>query len=168
MNLRSNYIKNIALGGVLAGVAIVIMCLGGLIPFATYACPVLCILIGNIVLIMCGVKFGWSWYMAVSILSFMLAPDRESAIVYAFLGAYPCIKRILERLPLQWIWKFLYFNAAAVSAFWVSAYILGITELLIEFQEIGIFGLVAVLMLSNVTFWLLDCLLSKPVRFKKH
>ena len=168
MSLKNQYIRHIALSGVLAGVAIVIMCLGGLIPFATYACPVLCILTGNIVLMQCGMKFAWVWYTAVVILSLLLAPDREAAVVYVFLGAYPCIKQLLDRCPLRWVLKVLYFNISTFAAVWVSAYIFGLTALITEFREIGTFGLIAVLALSNVTFVLLDRLLSKTNTIKKH
>ena len=42
--------KNVALGGMLAATALVIMYLGGLIPFATFVCPTICILILQMVL----------------------------------------------------------------------------------------------------------------------
>ena len=46
--------KPIALGGVLAALALVIMCFIGIIPVATYICPMLCILICAVVLRYCG------------------------------------------------------------------------------------------------------------------
>lgn len=161
ITLGNKQIRNIALGGILAGVAMVIMCLGGLIPFATYVCPVLCILTGNIYLRICGSRMGWIWYAAVCVLSLLLSPDRESAVVYVFLGAYPCIKDALNRFPLCWVWKLLYFNLAALASYWVSVYILGLSEVMLEFQALGKIGLVAILGLGNVTFFLLDHLLSK-------
>jgi len=166
--LRNKQIKNIALGGILAGVAVVIMCLGSLIPFATYVCPVLCILTGNIYLSLSGIRMGWAWYFVVSILSLLLAPDREAAVVYLFLGAYPYIKRTLNRFPLPWIWKMLYFNLAAFSSYWVSVYIIGLSEIMLEFRELGYIGLTIILVLANVTFLLLDHLLSRFQIIKKN
>ena len=49
-----NNTKQIALGGVLAAVAVTIMSLGGLIPIATYVCPMLCCMTQFIVLRFCG------------------------------------------------------------------------------------------------------------------
>ena len=43
--MRSTSARSIALGGILGAVAIVIMCLGGLIPVATFVCPILCMLL---------------------------------------------------------------------------------------------------------------------------
>lgn len=161
IKLRNKQIMNVALGGMLAGVAVVIMCLGGLIPFATYVCPILCILTGNIVLTLCGVKWSWIWYFTVSILSLLLAPDREAAVVYVFLGAYPCTKRILDRFPLRWLWKLLYFNLAALASYWASVYIMGLSEIALEFRKLGYIGLTIILVLANVTFVGLDYLLSR-------
>ena len=39
----------VALGGVLAALAVVIMCLGTLIPIATYVCPAICMLLVQVV-----------------------------------------------------------------------------------------------------------------------
>lgn len=159
--MRNKKIKNIALGGILAAVALVIMFLGGLIPFATYVCPVLCILTGNIYLTICGIKMGSIWYIAVSILSMLLSPDREAAVYYAFLGAYPCIKLVLDKLPICWIWKLLYFNLSAIGAYWVCVYIMGLSEIILEFHELGSIGLAVILLLANITFVMMDRLLSR-------
>ena len=78
--------KEVALGGLLAAMAIVIMCLIGLIPFATYICPMLCIILCFIVYRACGKRIAWAWYIVVAILSLMFAPDKEAALIYVFLG----------------------------------------------------------------------------------
>ena len=70
-----------ALGGMLTATAVVIMCLGSLIPVNTYVCPVLCILITRVVLERCGRRIGWCYYIATAVLSLMLAPDRQAARV---------------------------------------------------------------------------------------
>lgn len=78
-----------ALGGVLAALAVVIMGMGTLIPVATYVCPMLCALLLQVVLKTCGVRVAWAWYGAVAILSLLLAPDKEAAAVFLFLGYTP-------------------------------------------------------------------------------
>ena len=75
-----------ALGGVMAALAVVIMCLGTLIPVATFICPMVCILLAQLVLKTCGARYGWAWYGAVAVLSLLLAPDKEAAAVFAALG----------------------------------------------------------------------------------
>ena len=76
----------IALGGVLAALAVVLMCMGTLIPVATYVCPMLCAMILQLVLKTCGKRIAWAWYGAVSILSLLMAPDKEAAAVFLALG----------------------------------------------------------------------------------
>ena len=39
-----------ALGGVMASLALVVMCLGGMIPLATYVCPMFCAVLLMVVL----------------------------------------------------------------------------------------------------------------------
>ena len=78
--------SSVALGGVLAVLAVVVMCLGTIIPVATYVCPMLCALLLQVVLKTCGVRIAWAWYGAVAILSLLLAPDKEAAAVFAVSG----------------------------------------------------------------------------------
>ena len=85
-----------ALGGVMAALAVVILSLGGLIPLATYICPMLCILLVKTVLQICGPRIAWAWYGSVSILSMLLGPDKEAAAVFGFLGYYPIVKPKLD------------------------------------------------------------------------
>ena len=87
--MRNASVKAVALGGMLASVSVVIICLGGLIPLATFICPMLCIMTGHIVLRSCGTKIAWCWYGVVSILCLLMAPDKEAAMLFLFLGYYP-------------------------------------------------------------------------------
>ena len=75
----------------MAALAVVIMCMGGIIPMATYVCPMLCSLLLAVVLRLTGRRIAWAWYAAVSLLSLLLGPDKEAAAVFVFLGYYPII-----------------------------------------------------------------------------
>jgi len=161
---RSNSAGNIALGGVLAAMAVAISCLGGLIPAATFVCPMLSMLILAVVLRRCGVRIAWAWYGAVAILSVLLSPDKEAAAVFAFLGYYPILKPRMDALPLRWLWKILLFNAAILLMYWLLMHIFGMVQILQEFAEMGTALTVITLLLGNVTFLLLDRLLA--VRFR--
>ena len=93
-----------ALGGVLAALAVVIMSLGGLIPIATYVTPMLCAMLLQAVLLTCGTRVAWAWYGAVALLGLLLCPDKEAAAVYVFLGYYPIVKPKLDGLKPAWLW----------------------------------------------------------------
>ncbi len=154
----------IALGGVMAAVAIVIMALGGMIPLATFVCPMLCMLLLRLIVKQCGSRIAWAWYGAVAILSCLLSPDKEAAAVFVFLGYYPVVKPKMDKLPLSWLWKGLLFNGAILSMYGLLIYLFGMNALMEEFAEMGQIMTVATLVLGNATFFLLDKVLSKRFR----
>lgn len=157
--------SNIALGGVLAALAVIIMSMGTLIPVATYVCPMFCALVLQIVLKICGSRIAWAWYGAVTLLSLLMAPDKEAAAVFLALGYYPIVKPKLDRKKGKWLWKGLLFNAVILVTYWVLMHIFGFDQLASEFSEMGTVVVVLMLLLGNVTFFLLDKLLEK--KFKR-
>lgn len=150
----------IALGGVLAALAVVIMCLGSLIPLATYVCPVLCMVLLQMVLKTCGSRIGWAWYAAVAVLCLLMAPDKEAAAVFVFLGYYPIVKPKLDRRKGKWLWKLLLFNGMILLMYWTLMHLLGLDQVTAEFAELGAALTAITLLLGNVTFFLLDRLLG--------
>ena len=156
----SSKTKTIALGGILAAVAIVVMCLGGLIPVATYVCPLICIFGQHIVFSLCGRRIAWTWYVVVSILSMLLGPDKEAAAVFMLLGYYPMVKPVFEKWPLSWLWKLLLFNGAVAVLYTVILRLLGINVVSDEFVSVGLFGLILLLILANITFYMMDKMLT--------
>lgn len=152
--------KSIALGGLLAAAALVIMCMGGMIPLATYVCPMLCIMVQYIVLRLCGKRIAWTWYVAVAMLSLLMGPDKEASAVFLLLGYYPMLKGVFEKWPVSWLWKLLLFNGAVTVLYTLLLRILGLDNVTDEFAGFGIAGLILLLVLGNVTFLLLDKLLS--------
>ena len=155
---------NIAFGGVLAALAVVIMSMGTLIPVATYVCPMLCAVILQMVLRTCGEKTAWAWFGAVAILSLLLAPDKEAAAVFAFIGYYPIIKPKLDRKKGTWLWKALLFNVSILVTYWLLMHLFGLDQITAEFTEMGTAMTILMLVLGNVTFFLLDRLLGMKYR----
>lgn len=158
---------NIALGGVMAALAVVIMSMGTLIPIATYVCPMLCAVLLMVVLKTCGGRIAWAWYGAVALLSALLALDKEAAAVFMFLGYYPIVKPKLDRLKGRWLWKALLFNVSTLVMYWLLMHLFGIEQITAEFQEMGIVMTAVMLILGNVTFFLLDRLLSMRLKRKR-
>ena len=152
----------VALGGVLAALAVVVMSLGTIIPVATYICPMVCMLLAQVVRQTCGSRYGWAWYGAVAILSLLLAADKEAAAVFAALGYYPLVKPRLEKRKFPWLWKGLLFNAVILALYWLLIHLLGMDALAEEFAEAGAVMTAVMLLLGNAVFFLLDILLNKP------
>lgn len=165
--MRRNGAKGVALGGILAAMAVVIMSLGGLIPSATFVCPMMCCLILQVVRLSCGDRIGWAWYGAVAILGVLLSPDKEAAAVFVFLGYYPLIKPIFEKSRLQWLWKLLYFNVVILAMYWLLIHMFGMAQLASEWKEMGMILTGVMLVLGNVTFLMLDAVLSKHLRRRR-
>ena len=153
--------KAVALGGMLGAVAMVIMCLGGLIPVSTYICPVMCMLILQLVLNFCGKRIAWAWYIMVSLLSLLIGPDKEAAALLVLLGYYPIIKPKMDRLPLKILWKLALFNAVTVFMYTVVVALLGLEAILVEHTVLGYISFALMILLGNATFFLLDKLLTR-------
>lgn len=158
--MRNNNAKLIALGGLLAALAVVIMCLGGLIPVATYVCFALCLVLCQIVLKACDRRITWAWYGVVSILGLLLGTDKEAAALFFVLGYYPILKPWFEKRKLSILLKLLFFNLIIIALYWCLIHVMGMAQLSAEFAEFGKIGLVVLLVLGNIVFIFLDRLLS--------
>lgn len=152
----------------MAALAVVIMCLGGLIPLATYVCPMLCAVLLMLVLKQAGKRVAWAWYGAVSILSLLLGPDKEAAAVFVFLGYYPILKPWLDQRKLSVLWKLALFNTAIFTMYFVLVNVLGLADVAAEFEELGTVMTTVTLVLGNATLFMLDTLLSALEKRRKH
>ena len=151
----------------LAAAAVVLMCIGTIIPVATYAAPVLCMMVCQMVVKICGSRIAWAWYGVVTILSLLLAPDKEAAAVFLVLGYYPIVKPKLDSMKWKWFWKGLLFNGGILLLYWVLLNLIGVAALVQEFSGMGIALTAVLLILGNVTFFMLDHILSSKLKRKK-
>lgn len=168
MNNRKTTVPAVsaAFCGMAAALATALMFLTGLMPTATYSLPALAGLVGIVIVVEIGVRWAWPVYAAVSVLSLLIAPDKEAVTLYIlFFGYYPILKALLERQPrkwLQWLLKFLVFNAAVVLYYWIAIKVLGVPEE--SFWSFGVVMPVALLVGGNVVFLLYDYVISGLVR----
>ena len=127
------------------------------IKLVLYIKNIICCLILQLVRKTCGNRITWAWYGAVSVLSLLMAPDKEAAAIFVFLGYYPIVKGNIEsiRRPLiEWVIKLAVFNATMVLAYW----------LLLQFFHLDpeafvVFGInmpLVILALGNVAFIVYD------------
>lgn len=165
--MRNSRARQMAVGGMFAAVAVIIMCMGGLIPVATFVCPMLCILLLKMILAICGRRVAWAWYGAVAVLSALLGPDKEAAAVFVFLGYYPIVKPGLDDMIFPWLWKLLLFNAAIGIMYALLIHLLGLAYIAEEYAALGAVMTAVMLVLGNVTFIMLDILLGRRFRRRK-
>lgn len=156
--------RRIALCGLLGALGAVCMLLGGMIPFATFCCPVLASLALLPAMDECGGAWALGLYAVLSALSLLLAPDRESAALFVFLGYYPLLQRMLCRLrsaPLRMLCKLAVFNLAAAAAAWFLAHVLGIPGPAAERSAQQGWMTAGLLLLGNAVFFLYDAALPR-------
>lgn len=150
----------------MAALAVVIMSLGGLIPVATFVCPMLCMLLLAFVAKMCGNRVGWAWYGAVAILGSLLCPDKEASAVFVFLGFYPIVKPQLDGRRFGVLLKLGLFNVLILAMYWLLIHLFGMDAIAAEYRELGAVMTVVMLILGNVTFFLLDRVLTRLSKIK--
>ena len=157
--------KRMALCGVTAALAVVVMALGGVIPLAAYCCPVLAAVILTVVVELCGRRLAWAWYIAVAVLSCLTCADPECAGLFVCLGHYPIWKRGLDCIrpaPLRWGAKLVVFNLALALLYAALVFLLGLDQLGIQGQPLWLPA--AWVVLGNLTFWLTDVVLTRLSR----
>lgn len=127
--------------GMAAGLSVVIMLLGGVIPAATYAVPMLCGLLLLPVLLEFDRKTAFTVYAAVSLLSLMLDFDKEAAFFYIFMGYYPIVKGRLDRLAPAWkrtAAKAALFLISMALMYGLLALLFPVAAFMQEFREMGV------------------------------
>lgn len=166
---ESNSIRNsskTALGGIVAALSVTMMFLTAVIPVLTYALPAAAGVLLVIVVIEIDKKWAFGVYAATGILSLLVLPDKEAAMMYVFFfGHYPIVKALLEvhlhkRIPL-WIFKFLIFNASVVAAYLIIIYVFQLP--MDDMEEFGKWGVWILLGMGNVVFLIYDIALSRLV-----
>lgn len=126
----------VALGGLSAALCLVIMLGTVLIPFATYAAPAMAGIALIPIALELGLPVAGITYAAVALLSLLMVPDREAALMFiAFFGYYPILKFKLDRIKFKLIRiliKLAIFNASILAGYFVIIYIFGLYYLMDE------------------------------------
>lgn len=151
--------RRMALCGMMVALGMTVMLMGSVIPLATFCCPVLASLALVPVLVEWGKKWALAAYAAIAALSLLLSPEKESALLFAFLGYYPAIKPTLDRIrkaPVRIAAKLGIFNTAAAAMMLVIAFVLNMQAIVAEYAAMGTFGIAAFVVLANITMLAYD------------
>ncbi len=162
--MRHRNTFRIAFCGMLAALMLVVMLLGTMVPLATYVCPALAGALFIPILWEFNKKTAFVLYLAVSLLSLILAPDKEAALLFVFLlGWYPILRPSLQhitRMPLRIAAKLVLFNAAICVVYALLLFVLT-SDLQADAHAQTFPLLLGMLLLGNVTFLVYDILLSR-------
>ena len=84
--------KELALGGMFTALGVVLLCLGGVVPLALYACPILASAVLLPVRERCSKRVAWNCYAAIAILAGVIggvvAQHFGYAACFLFAGAF--------------------------------------------------------------------------------
>ncbi len=160
--------EQVALCGVVAALCTLLMFMTGMFPFSTYALPALAGLLMVTVAVETGPTWAYTLYVAVSLLSFIMTPDKEAMLMFvAFFGHYPITKLLIERLrskPVRAVLKVLCFNLCVVLGYLVIIYLLRMPDVLTEFGDFGKYSVYILLGLGNLLFVVYDVALTNVMR----
>ena len=152
----------LALGGMVTALSTVLIVLTGIMPFGRTALLALAGLLLVVVVAELGSKWAWSVYLAVSILSALLAANKEMVLGYVLIfGCYPILKAIIEKKSkktVAFLLKFAFFNVAMLLESYLAIILLHVPQ-----ASYTIFGISLpwlVVLLWNATFLLYDYALS--------
>lgn len=155
----------IALCGVTGALIIVILLMGFMFPFATYACPAIAACILFPIAYEYKEKTAFTLYVATSFLALMLVPDQELVFMYVFVfGFYTIVKFPIDKLknkPIRLALKFIYINISVCLSYAILLFIFPVQALVNEFSEYGVAFIVMLMVMFNIMFMIYDKALEK-------
>lgn len=159
------------MGGIASALCLLLMLLT-IIPIATYTMPALAGMVLIVVVIENGYSTAWMVYAAVGFLSLFICPDKEAAMLFVgFFGFYPILKGKLEKIHprvLEYVVKFLIFNAAMILNYVIIIFLFGIQDVLEEVGPMGQYSVLLLLGLGNIVFFVYDLALSRIIMAYKY
>ena len=151
-----------ALCGVLSALSVLILCLGGLVPLATFICPMLAM--GCLMPVVCdyGKGVASTMYGAVSVLALLLCTDKEISFLYLFLGWYPGFRSDMNKLPkvARCMVKCALFSLSMAAMYAMLLYLFQLDAIVEEFTQYTAAMEAGLLVLGNVVFLMFDRVLA--------
>jgi len=158
--------KKLALCGVFTGLSLALMWMVSFVPSMDYALPAAAGMLVFLLVLELGPGWPAGVYVATSVLSALLLPNKSVALFYImFFGGYPVLRWVFEaKMPkgLAWLCKFAVFNSTMISAYFLAVQIFGL-----ELSDFGTFGQYAglfMIILGNATFVIYDAMILSSLQ----
>ena len=159
-----------AFGAMIAALCVTLMLSTTIIPFLSYAIPMIAGAMIMLIVIECDKLWAFFVYICVSILSLLVVPDKMASLAFlVYFGYYPILKAILEsktNIVVEKIIKYVHINVVVLLSFFLALNFFGIDTEGIEFIEpfINKWYIYPILAtFSSFFFTLYDITLSKVV-----
>lgn len=149
----------LAVSAMLTAVGVVMISLGSLIEVLDLCTAGLTALLCVLVMIEYGRGYPWGVYAATAILSLLLAPQKNPALIYAVFGFYPIVKAYIERLPRAAgaVIKCGVFAVLEIGLITVGDLLTGADEIMPWYYYAALY------VMGFVTLWLYDILLTRMI-----
>ncbi len=166
--------SRIALSAVISALSVALMALISVIPTLEMALPAMAGALTAIIIIEINKRWALAVWISVSLLSLLVVPNKEVAVLYTMLfGVYPIIKSILESKTSKWLeylLKLLIFNVVVFLAYFLMAKLINVK--VEEVETMGAIAIPILLAVGSAVFLLYDYALTKlitlyDVRFRK-
>jgi len=148
----------------LTALGAVFLFMGGVLPLAYYACPLLASCTLLVAREECRPVYAWSSYTAIAILGLLLGPDKEAVLFFCFTGYYPLIQLRLHRIRpklLGWLSKTVLFAVATAALYASIIFVFRLEAVIEEFSMTAPWMLVLLFVLEVVLLLLFDQLLLR-------
>lgn len=166
-NNNNNLSFNVALGGVCAALALVLMLATSVFPVLDFAIPAAAGALMAVIVIEINKKWAFMTYAAISAVSLLVVPSKEAGLLFAaFLGYYPIIKSIFEKQKNKYVQlalKLGVFNAAIVVYYQLTLRLVTDAALMEEAESFGKYGLAVLWLAANVVFVIYDIALTRLI-----
>lgn len=161
--------KRLTVSAILAALSIVLIYTASVTPSLRLALTAAAGLIPSVIVINSGIKRGFLFYGAVSMLALLISPSKDIAIAYFLVfGHYPMFKSLIERLNrlwLEWLVKILFFNAVAIACYFTVYIVVGPDVIHGLAPALEGMALPLIFLILNVVFVIYDLGFSKLIRF---
>lgn len=147
--------KRTALAGILTALGATVLFLENIFPTGKLGFYVLAGFMLSVVIMECGLSYGWISYATVSVIAFLLVPEKTAVIPYImFFGIYSLVKSHIERLNkqiLEWVLKFAFFNLSLYFMWNIAVHVLALIPQNL-FNALPIYGVVLILQAAFFAF----------------
>ena len=159
--------RELALASVLGALAVLFLFLGGVLPLALYACPLLASVCLLPVREECRASYQWCCFFAAAILGLLLGPDKESALLFGFLGYYPLLQPSLDAIgsrALRFLTKLGLYVLAVGAMYALLVFVFRLDAVTAELAATAPWLIAATFALGAVLLFLYDELLRRFAR----
>lgn len=158
------------MGAMLAALCVALMLSTAVLPFLSYAVPMIAGALIMVIVIECDRLWALAVYVAVSILSLLMVPDKTAGFAFLlYFGYYPVLKSLLEQKApkaVEIIVKLANINLVVLGAFYAMLRIFGLDLEGVEFLAPYVnkwYVPILLILFASFFFFLYDTALSKAV-----